>query len=294
MPGPYPPYLWPEGKRCAFCVSIEVDAVSPCLWSPRDAAPAGLGVLETRRYGPRVGIWRILDLLDRHDMKASLYVPGHTAENLPELLPAFVGAGHEVGLLGRFHELAPESGGEEFAAALDASLGLFERQIGERPRGFRSPGRELTSGMIASLKAEAMAYDSSLSGFDHPYEIDGLVEIPMQWANDDAAIFACEGQGRDRWPPLASGQLLEGWLDEWRIMQREGGLFMLTLHDWISGRGQRIAVLERLLETVTAAPDAWIATAGELALWHGHSANRGQFAVQSELPDPIGPTRFQP
>jgi peptidoglycan-N-acetylglucosamine deacetylase len=291
MPGPFPPYLWPEDKTCAFCFSIDVDATSPYLWSVREEVPQRLSVLEIRRFGPRVGIWRLLELLERHRISGSFYVPGHVAQTWPELLPAIHGQGHELGLHGWFHEFVAESSDDEFSAALDASLQLFELQIGERPRGFRSPAWELTPGMIEVLRDRGFAYDSSLMGFDHPYEIDGLIEVPVQWALDDAIFFKFEGQGRDRWPPMPSAPVLQGWLDEWQILEREGGLFMLTVHDWISGRSQRLAMLERLLERVIETPGVWLATAAELAAWHGHSANRGQFAVDSDIPAAIGPQR---
>ena len=57
----------------------------------------------------------LLDLLDRYGIKATLFVPGLIAKNHPELLPAFVARGHEIGLHGYFHELATEAGPEEFA-----------------------------------------------------------------------------------------------------------------------------------------------------------------------------------
>lgn len=287
-----PTYAWPEGKQSAFCFSIDVDADVPLLWSNKDqpASPL-LGHMEQRLYGPRVGIWRILDLLDRFGIKASFYVPGAVAQQHPDLLPAFVGRGHEIGLHGYFHELVSQVSDDEFSGALEASLAIFKAQVGLVPKGFRSPAWEMTPHMLAEISKHGL-YDSSLSGFDHPYTIGDVVEVPVQWAIDDAIYFKFLGGGVDSWPPSATQPILDNWLDEWDVLHGEGGLLMLTVHDWISGRAHRIRMLERLLERVTATHGAWIATVGEVAAHHAASANAERFKVPVRTPEPIADRRF--
>ena len=112
----------------------------------------------------------ILDLLAKHGIRGSFFVPAVVAEAYPELLPAFVERGHEVGLHGFFHEIVAHTSDAEFSAALDASLALFQQQVGLTPKGFRSPAWEMTPHMMAELQARGM-YDSSLSGFDNPYTL---------------------------------------------------------------------------------------------------------------------------
>ena len=103
---PVSAYEWPAGKSSAFCFSVDVDAESPYQWNLATDAPQTLGQIEQRLFGPRIGIWRILDLLDRYGIKATMFVPGMVAKNHPDLLPAFVERGHEIGLHGYFHELS--------------------------------------------------------------------------------------------------------------------------------------------------------------------------------------------
>lgn len=261
------PYDWPQGKRSAACFSVDVDAHAPWLWNNRKAIPQRLSHLEQRRFGPRVGIFRILDLLARFGIHGSFFVPGVVAEDYPDLLPTLVGAGHEVGLHGYFHELVTEISDAEFTVALECSLAIFEKQIGRRPAGFRSPAWEMTPHMVAEVRRHGL-YDSSLMGYDHPYTIDGVTEVPVQWTTDDAIYFKFMGGGGDMWPPTPPGPIVEGWIDEWSYLHREGSLFMLTVHDWISGRGQKIVMLERLLTAIRAEPSVWFVTVGEIAAHH--------------------------
>ena len=291
---PWPAYAWPQGRSSAFCFTVDVDAHSPLLWGLREQPASKLvGQFEQRLFGPRVGIWRLLDLLARHDIRGSFFVPAVVAETFPELLPAFVERGHEVGLHGFFHEIVAHTSDAEFSAALDASLALFQRQVGLTPKGFRSPAWEMTPHMMAELHARGM-YDSSLSGFDNPYTLGGVVEVPVQWAIDDAVYFKFLGGGVDHWPPSASRPVLETWTDEWETLHAEGGLFMLTVHDWISGRAHRIRLLDTLLSTVARTPGAWIATVGEVAAYHAESVNRDRFMVPLSTPEPIAARRFGP
>lgn len=277
------PYQWPEGRSSAACLSVDVDAEAPYLWANRAGLPETLGQIEQRRFGPREGLWRILDMLDRVGVKGSFYVPSVTAELHPEILPALVGAGHEIGLHGHLHEVVAETGAAAFEAALDRSLAVFAAQTGQQPRGFRSPAWEMTPAMLAALAARGIGYDSSLSGFDHPYEIDGMIELPVQWQIDDAVFFRFFGGGADRWPPVRAAGVGAAWAEEFEAGRRFGQLFMITVHPWISGRAQRLAMLEGLLARIVAEGAVWVATAAEIAAWHRASANAGRFAVASDL-----------
>ncbi|MET0746747.1 MAG: polysaccharide deacetylase [Rhizobium sp.] len=289
---PYPSYEWPQGKQSAALISVDVDAIAPLLWEHRNGMPDRLSRLEIRRFGLRTGIRRILDLFARSGIRASFYVPAIVAEFDPDLLPALLQAGHEVGLHGYFHELVADISDEEFSAALAASMELFIAQTGSKPIGFRSPAWEMTPHMLDEIKRSGILYDSSLMGFDHPYEIGGMVEIPVQWALDDAIFYKFENSGNERGAPTSSASVLGDWLAEWRALHRFNGLFTLTIHDWISGRAQRIGMLETLLDTITAEPTAWIATAQDIARHHAGSANLGRFAVDTAIPAPIAPRRF--
>jgi peptidoglycan/xylan/chitin deacetylase (PgdA/CDA1 family) len=285
-------YTWPKSYRGGFCFTVDVDATSPYLWSLKDEPPSRLlGQMEQRLFGPRTGIWRILDLLDRYEIKGTFFVPGIVATNHPDLLPAFVERGHEIGLHGYFHELAAQTPDAEFTEALEASLELFKRQVGVVPKGFRSPAWEMTTHMLAEVKRHGL-YDSSLMGFDHPYTLDGVTEVPVQWAVDDAVYFKFVGGGGDKWPPAATGPILESWMDEIETLQRFGGLFMLTIHDWISGRAHRIRMLERLLDRVRTDQSCWIATVADIAAHHAASENHSRFSVSLETPESIGERRF--
>ena len=259
------PYLWPDGKSAAACFSVDVDATSPYLWHYRDGLPNGIAAPEHRQYGMRQGLSRLVAMLDRLGIKGSFFVPGVVAEENPDLLPGLVKRGHEIGLHGYYHEIVADTSDQRFTDALAASIELFIAQTGQKPAGFRSPAWEMTPHMLAQLSSYGL-WDSSLMGSDTPYTISDVTEVPVRWDNDDAIFFKFLGAG-DK-PPRTDHEVFSQWQDEAGAQRRSGGLFMLTVHDWISGRAARVEMLEKLFRPLVDDSRCWIATCGELAAHH--------------------------
>ena len=284
MPLELQPYAWPEGKRCAVVFSADVDAESPLVWKQRGKPISAIAELEHRRFGPRTGLARILALLEELGIKGSFYVPGYVAEAHPDILPGLLRRGHEIGLHGYHHELVHQLSEQENAEVLDRCIEVFTRQVGQRSLGYRSPAWELTPALHGQLLERKLAYDSSLMGFDHPYTLEGLPEVPVQWLVDDAIYFRFLGGGQDWGPPVNPQQVLQSWIEEFEGQYDCGGLFMLTIHPWISGRAQRIRMLRTLFTHILRRSDVWVTTADELARYHADSANAQRFVSTLDLP----------
>lgn len=285
---PRPPYQWPAPYKAAAVVTIDVDGESPMAWHNRGRPVPLLSELEQRRFGPRVGVWRLLDLLDSVEAKASFFVPGMIADAYPALMPAIAARGHDIGLHGWHHEKVDELDRAQNADVLDRCIALYQRQLGRKPPGYRSPSWEITPEFHALLLARGFAYDTSLQSFDHPYGFAGLVEIPGQWLVEDTIYFRFTGGPRDRTHPANPDAVLASWIEEFEGMREFGGLFTLTIHPWVSGRAQRIRLLRKLFTHIRAAKDVWWTTAEELARWHVNSPNADVHKLDIQLLDTSG------
>lgn len=266
------PYPWPDGKQAAACFSVDVDATAPWLWQHRDGPPDTLAAVEHRRYGMRAGLSRMVAMLDRLGIAGSFFVPGIVAEENPDLLPGLVARGHEIALHGYYHEIVSETSDQQFTDALGSSIDLFVAQTGTAPEGFRSPAWEMTPHMLAELKRLNL-WDSSLMGHDVPYRIAGVTEVPVRWDNDDAIFLKFLGRGDAA--PRPDREMSDRWHDEAAAQIRDGGLFMLTVHDWISGRAGRVEMLERLWRPIVENADVWTAPCGQIATHHQSVAAAG-------------------
>ena len=88
----------------------------------------------------------ILDLLDKHDAKATFFVPGWTADNHTAAIAECAKRGHEVAHHG-YHHVPPSTfaNAEEEREELERGIEAIEKATGVRPVGYRSPAWELST-----------------------------------------------------------------------------------------------------------------------------------------------------
>lgn len=259
-------YNWPPGKRAAAIVSIDFDGPSPFLWSNPNSELTTIGELELRRFGPRQGIHRLLELFDSLNLHVSAYIPGAICASQPNTVATILEHGHEVALHGYMHENVTQLGNDQLKEVLEKSSQALEAVGAAGPFGYRSPSWELTTAALNALENHGVLYDSSLMGYDRPYWISNLVEIPVQWPLDDA-IFYRYIPG-SHWPPVNPQQLISGWKLELEGAKRYGSLFTLTMHPWLSGRAGRMLALAEFLEQFRNDDEIWWTTSNEVALHH--------------------------
>ncbi|KUI34289.1 polysaccharide deacetylase [Mycobacterium sp. IS-1496] len=262
---------WPGGKVAAAAFTFDVDAESAVLWG-NEAVGARMSVMSHQAYGPLVGIPRILDMLERHQIASTFFVPGHTADRYPEAIRSVVAAGHEIAHHGYLHEQPTALTLEQEIDVIDRGLAALADVAGVRPAGYRAPMWDLSWRTPALLADRGFLYDSSLMDADHPYELAvtpgderSLVEIPIQWALDDWEQYCflpdISGSGLIESPRKAR----ELWQLEFDAMRRAGGCWVLTNHPFLTGRASRAAELDDLMRHVLDHDDVWTTNLGSIA-----------------------------
>jgi peptidoglycan/xylan/chitin deacetylase (PgdA/CDA1 family) len=262
---------WPEGKTAAAAFTFDVDAESAVLWN-NESVGARMSVMSHQAYGPLVGIPRILDLLDKHQIASTFFVPGHTADRYPEAIRSIVAAGHEIAHHGYLHEQPTALTLEEEIDVIDRGLAALADVAGVRPSGYRAPMWDLSWRTPALLAERGFLYDSSLMDSDHPYELAitpgaerSLVEIPIQWALDDWEQYCylpdISGSGLIESPRKAR----ELWQLEFDGLRKAGGCWVLTNHPFLTGRTSRAAELDDLMSYVLGHHDVWTTNLASIA-----------------------------
>ncbi len=265
---PLKPDGWPGGARCAVAFSFDCDHEAFEL----GAGGSAVGRLAWGEFGRRVGVPRILDVLGRHEVGASFFMPAVCALIDPDEARRIAGGGHEVGIHGWMHE-----NNSLLDAATERELALRARdllatQLGEPPVGFRSANWDLSHDTIAIVTELGLEYDSSLMADEDCYELlldgepTGVVEVPVEWLRDDAVYLMFNRQPATR--PWATPE------DVFAVFRREldaaweqGGLFQLVMHPFVIGYRSRIWILERLIEHARALGNVWFGTHAEVARW---------------------------
>lgn len=260
------PASWPGGARVAVALSFDSDHETPAL---RDGELLP-GKLAQGEYGARVGVPRILRLLERFSAQATFFMPAVSALLHDGEAKSYVEAGHEVALHGWIHErnalLTPAVERDLAFRAADT----LERLAGTRPVGIRTPSWDFSAATLRITQELGLRYDSSLMADDEPYEIvadgepTGVVELPVEWIRDDAPYFMMDrfASLRPYTPPRG---VLSIWRDEFDGAYAEGGLFQLTMHPHIIGHRSRMAVLTELLDYIASHDGVWFATHAQVA-----------------------------
>jgi len=256
--------------RAIVCLTFDFDAVSG--WIARGMTTPG--PISRGEFGPQVAVPRILDLLERHAVPSSWYIPGHTLETYPEACSRVAEAGHEIGHHGWTHRppatLTRDEEEEELVRANEA----IRRLTGHYARGYRSPSWDLSAHSVNLLLAHGFIYDSSMMGDDYtPYRVRNgdvitleqpavfgprtpLIEMPISWTLDDFPHF--EFIRTPTWilpGNMNAGQVLENWVDDFLYLHHnlEWGVITYTFHPFVIGRGHRMTMLGKLIRTLQEA-----------------------------------------
>jgi peptidoglycan-N-acetylglucosamine deacetylase len=269
------PASWPGGARVAVLLSFDADNETIAL---RYGEPT-VGSLSQMQYGARVGLDRIVRLLDAHKIPATFFIPSVSLAITPTMADVIKKSGrHEFGVHGWIHEMnmtLPDSAERALVAKAVAEL---TRLTGTKPTGYRAPSWNFSPNTLAILRDMGFRYESSLMADDSPYELlqngqpTGLVEIPVEWILDDAPLFDPRGQSY-----MNPRNVAQVWIDEFDKAYEEGTMFVLTMHPHVSGHRSRIVALELLIDHIrTKSPKVWWATHGAAAEYVRSQAKLGE------------------
>jgi peptidoglycan-N-acetylglucosamine deacetylase len=249
-------------SNSTICLSFDFDALS--VWfGYRQATPA---MLQRGEYGARVGIYRVLNLLQHYRLPATFFVPGHTIDSFPEAVAAILQAEHEIAHHSYAHTDPSEQTADEERQDMERALESMAK-VGVKPSGYRSPSADISPVTLSLLEEYGFLYDSSLMADDfRPYhprlgdQVDRelplskgresrLWELPISFELDDWVHFQFNFEPYEN-GTSAPSKVLEIWKSEldWMQAHIDGGLLALTMHPQVIGRAHRIQMLENFLD----------------------------------------------
>lgn len=272
------PLDWPQGKRCAACVTFDVDADSLIRTARPDDAELRLQPISMGRYGPTVGVPRILETYRRLGLTQTFFMPAWVMQEYPATVEAILKDGHEIGHHSWCHEDPMHHSDEVEAELFERAVEVHVRMTGRKPRGYRAPVYSITPPMVGRLLDHGFLYDSSMMADDLPYLVKtpkgDLIELPPHWGADDWPPFAHFAEIDYLMPVRAPSDGVRAFAEEFDAMHAAGGFWMPVLHPFLTGRLARWHQMEKLLERALAAGDVWFAPMEEIARHAAASKDR--------------------
>ena len=259
---------WPKNIQCALSLSFDFDAES--LWLANGPRHHELpGVLSLGKYGAKVGVPKILELLKQEELKSTFFIPGWTAEQYPHIVESILADGHEIGHHGYTHDAPDPIDPDMVERELDMGLEALDKIAGIRPVGYRAPDGVSSDLSLRLLRDRGFLYNSSFKDDYVPYRhtladgSSGPIELPEQPELDDWAFGSISM--REAKPLYPKDAVLSIWKDTFQELYSWGGAATIVMHPQITGRPIRLATLREFIHFAKSLPNVWIATCKEVA-----------------------------
>lgn len=271
-----PKLEFPNGKRVAVVVYLNIEHF------PEDEAGTAIVPFTTsftpdalnygwRDYGNRVGIWRLMSILDGLNIKGTVCLNSDVTHEYPEIVEESTKRGWEFMGHGKTNTSSSFLAGKDASAQREAIrhvLNTIEAATGSRPKGWLSPF--LSQGVATPdiLAEEGVEYLCDFTSDDQPFKFNthtgSLVSVPYTLEIND--IPASIGAG------LSAAQFGDTIIDQFDMLYEESEdsarVMPICIHGFVAGQAFRAKHVRRALQYIANHEGVWFATGGELNDWY--------------------------
>lgn len=276
-----PTLRWPEEARVAVCVIVNLEHME---WRPPQGAyqnPALAGGYgpspfpdvtrwSHREYGHRVGVFRLLDALERYGLKATVAMDVFTAQHYPFLVEhcqsrgcEIIGHGISVSRL-----ITSNMSEAEERAYIQTTVEALTDATGAAPSGWLGPEYGESARTPELLAQAGIRYVCDWTNDEQPFPMKTtqgeLLALPVMLPLDDVNALW------DR--RITMGRYVEMVKDSFDTVYEEGEanarLMVLNLHPWLMGQPFRVRYLSHALEYMMGHRGVWAATGSEIVEWY--------------------------
>jgi allantoinase len=266
-----PKLTWPNGARVALWVIPNIEFFS--LQRPHPShpweKPTGEGPTVRpwgqRDYGNRVGIFRIMDTLTKHGIRATATVNSDICDHHPQIIEDAVKLGWEF--MGHNKTNATRltgMGPDEEREVISGSLAKLKAATGRKPTGWLGSALAETWHTLDILAEEGCEYVSDWVNDDQPYYMDTkpskLVYLPYSYEINDSPQLYYRDKTAEEFENMIKRQfdvLYEEGAESARVMA-------ICIHPFIIGVPHRIRALDAALQYICSHAGVWKATGQEI------------------------------
>ena len=154
-----------KGFPVLFTFDLDVET----MWTSRDPKNAERPIIMSQgAYGWKVGLGRVLKLLNSYSVRATFFVPGLVIEQRPQVVDMILEKGHEIAHHSWSHKWIVNMSPEEEREEMSRGFEIIERTTGRPPAGYRSPAAEFSPITLELLQEYGFGYSSNYFDDDSP------------------------------------------------------------------------------------------------------------------------------
>jgi peptidoglycan/xylan/chitin deacetylase (PgdA/CDA1 family) len=221
-----------------------------------------------RDYGARVGVWRLMEIFDKHGFKATAALNSDVCARYPEIVSAGNALGWEWMAHGESNSALftglPE---EAERPIIQNAIDTIAQATGRKPRGWLGPALTETASTLDLLAEAGIEYVADWCNDELPYRMQTrsrpIVAMPYTLEIGDIPLFLERGgDGEDFYRMV---------VDQLEQLHAEGAkrprVMSIAIHPFLIGHPFRARYLDKALRYIKRKKGVWIATAGEILDW---------------------------
>ncbi|MBA2556023.1 MAG: polysaccharide deacetylase family protein, partial [Chloroflexi bacterium] len=218
-----------------------------------------------RDHGNRVGVWRLLDVMDRLGLRGSVSLSVAVCDHHPEIIRACADRGWEFFSHGTYNTRyvygLPEA---QERSLIQDSIDTVRRATGQELSGWLGPALTHTERTFELLAEHGIRYVCDLFHDDQPQPLrvpGRMISLPYSWEINDFVAYYLYGA-----TPRRYGDMLRAQFDQ---LYAEGGTVVcVPLHPFLAAQAHRIGPIEDALAYMLDHDGVWAATGREIAAWY--------------------------
>lgn len=264
-----PQLRWPNGARVAVWVIPNIEHFHFNKPSTRIPGPVSLNPdvmgFSWRDYGVRVGIWRMMEIMQRYGVRGTVALNSDVCREYPRIIEEGKKLGWEWMGHGVTNSIlfSQQSEAEERAQIKEA-VSVIARGVGKAPRGWLSPALSETVRTLDVLAENGIEYVGNWVNDDQPYPMrvkkGSMHSIPYsQELNDIPALLSLHQS------PERFGKMI---CDQFDVLYEDGAktgrVMSICLHPFLIGVPHRSKYFAKALAHITSRQEVWLATGGEI------------------------------
>ncbi len=276
-----PRLRWPEGASVALCIVVNLEhydlhpvagaVTAPSVPGGRGRGPApDVATYSLRDYGNRVGVFRVMKLMEKYNLPVTAAIDAATARNMPFIVKEcqargweFAGHGHSVTQM-----ITSRMSEDEEREHIRSALETVAAATGTAVKGWFGPEYGESTRTPALLAELGVKYVLDWPNDEQPYRMTvpngELVALPTLLELDDVYAHWHRRVPIWRWERMVT--------DAFDTLHADGAtngrLLTLSLHPWLIGQPHRIKSLDNVLAYICARTQVWRATGNEIAEWY--------------------------
>jgi len=271
------PVRFPQGQRLAVLIYVNIEHVPFGSTAPAHAIYPGTlqfspDILNHgwRDYGNRVGLWRIMDAMDKHGFRGTVNLNSDVCREYPQIIKEGNDRKWEWGAQGDNNTSVPalmeEDSQRDF---IRRNVGIIEAATGMRPKGW------LSMFLAESFQTPDLLVEAGIeyvSNYAHdelpvPMRIRGggtLLTMPYTLEINDVPTILGKGASAE-----VFGRMIR---DQFDVLYAEGAtrprIMSISVHPFISGHPFRMKHIESALGYIASHADVWLTTGVEINNWY--------------------------